>query len=170
MDMAACREMFETNFFGAIKGMQAAIPVMVRQGSGTVINISSVAGHIPLPMGAAYSATKFAMNAIGKAARMELVGTGVHVLTVCPGFVKTNFPANVVCGRSELRLNNPIQGITAERVAQSVLLGYLKNKREVVVPGHDRIFIKLYQLWPWGVEYFLSRMVKRSKRSVLEEG
>src|SRR5512146_684268 len=52
MDMADFREMFETNFFGAINGMQAAIPAMIRQGSGTVINISSVAGHIPLPLSA----------------------------------------------------------------------------------------------------------------------
>lgn len=84
MDRDAYRRMFDTNLFGAIDGMQAAIPAMKRQGGGAIINISSVAGHIPLPFAAAYSATKFALNAIGKAARVELQGTGVHVLTVCP--------------------------------------------------------------------------------------
>ena len=68
MEMAACREMFETNLFGAVAAMQAVIPVMRQQGGGTIINISSVAGHIPLPFHAAYSATKFALNAMGKAA------------------------------------------------------------------------------------------------------
>ncbi len=72
VDMAACRETFETNFFGAVEAMQAVIPVMKQQGSGTIINISSVAGHIPLPFHAVYSATKFALNAIGKGARIEL--------------------------------------------------------------------------------------------------
>ena len=85
MDVTACRAMFDTNLFGAIDGMQVVMPVLVQQGSGTIINISSVAGHIPVPFKAAYSATKFALNAIGKAARVELDGTGVNVLTVCPG-------------------------------------------------------------------------------------
>src|SRR5271170_3133620 len=63
MQMAACRELFETNFFGALAAMQAVIPVMRQQGGGTIVNISSVAGHIPIPFHAGYSATKFAMNA-----------------------------------------------------------------------------------------------------------
>src|SRR5215472_9738243 len=49
MDAAACRDLFDTNFFGAISAMQAVVPVMERQGSGVIINISSVAGHLPLP-------------------------------------------------------------------------------------------------------------------------
>ena len=49
VDMQACHELFETNFFGAMSSMQAVIPVMRQQGGGTIINISSVAGHIPLP-------------------------------------------------------------------------------------------------------------------------
>src|SRR5580704_16587509 len=77
VDMAACRETFETNFFGALEAMQAVVPVMKQQGSGTIINISSVAGHISLPFHAVYSATKFAMNAIGKAARIELKSSGL---------------------------------------------------------------------------------------------
>src|SRR6202046_5128540 len=98
MDMAACREMFETNFFGAVAGMQAVIPGMRQQRGGTIINISSVAGHIPMPFHAAYSATKFAMNAIGKGAGVELKKEGIHVLTVCPGYVRTAFSENAVLG------------------------------------------------------------------------
>ena len=101
VDMAACRETFETNFFGAVEAMQAVIPVMKQQGSGTIINISSVAGHIPLPFHAVYSATKFAMNAIGKAARIELKSSGINVLTVCPGYVRTDFGANAIKGKEQ---------------------------------------------------------------------
>jgi short-subunit dehydrogenase len=167
MDMAACREMFDTNLFGAIYGMQVAIRAMRQQGSGAVINISSVAGHIPLPYSAAYSGTKFAMNAMGKAARLELQGTGVNVITVCPGYVATNFSQNLVRGRNASQhLGSPIRGISDGRVARAVLQAYLKNKREVVVPWRDRIFITLYQLCPALVEYGMMRYaLKRQDES-----
>ena len=79
VDMNAVHETFDTNFFGTVACMQAALAVMKQQGSGAIINISSVAGHIPLPFHAVYSATKFAMNAFGKAANVELKGSGIHV-------------------------------------------------------------------------------------------
>src|SRR5207237_7916799 len=60
MDMAQCRMLFDTNLFGAIECMQLVAPVMKRQGSGTIINISSIAGHIPVPFMAAYAASKHA--------------------------------------------------------------------------------------------------------------
>ena len=135
VDMNALHETFDTNFFGTVECMQAALAVMKQQGSGAIINISSVAGHIPLPFHAVYSATKFAMNAFGKAANVELKGSGIHVLTVCPGYVRTDFSANAIKGR-EARTVRPssVRGISAERVARAVLRGYLKQKREVVVP------------------------------------
>src|SRR6201997_2421007 len=98
VDMSASHELFETNFFGALSAMQAVIPVMRQQGGGAIINISSVAGHIPLPFHATYGATKFALNAIGKAAGVELKNYGIHVLTVCPGYVRTAFSENSVRG------------------------------------------------------------------------
>jgi len=161
MDMAACRSMFDTNLFGAIAGMQAVLPVMKQQGSGTIINVSSVGGHIPLPYHAAYSATKFAMNAIGMGARVELRTRQINILTVCPGYVRTDFGANALKG-GDLQQVRPttVRGITAERVARATLNGYLKNEREVIVPWTMIPAIKLYQLFPGLVEYAMVRMAK----------
>jgi short-subunit dehydrogenase len=161
VDMAACHDMFETNFFGALSAMQAVIPVMRQQGGGTIINISSVAGHIPLPFHSTYSATKFALNAIGKAAGVELKKDHIHVLTVCPGYVRTAFSENAVRG-SELKKVRPaaVRGITAERVARATLRGYLKQKREVIVPWTMHLPVKLYQLFPAVVEWAMSGMAK----------
>jgi short-subunit dehydrogenase len=161
VDMAACRETFETNFFGAVGAMQAVIPVMKQQGSGTIINVSSVAGHIPIPFHAAYSATKFAMNAIGKAARIELNSFGINVMTVCPGYVRTAFSANTVKGKEQKQVRPAsVRGISAERVAKAVLRGYIKQKWEVVVPWTMHPMIKLYQLLPGLVEWSMVRMTR----------
>ena len=159
MEMAACREMFETNFFGAVAAMQAVIPVMRQQGGGTIINVSSVAGHIPVPFHAAYSATKFALNAIGKAAGVELKKDGIHVLTVCPGYVRTGFSENAVRGKDLKRVRpGSMRGITVERVARATLQGYLKQKREVTVPWTMYVPVKIYQHFPGLVEWAMGRM------------
>ncbi len=161
VDMDLCRATFETNFFGALRAMQLVIPAMRRQGSGAIINISSVAGHIPLVFSGVYSATKFAMDAAGKAARVELRRAGINVLTVSPGYVATNFGENTLCGH-EVRMRRPesIRGISPERVARATFEGWRKGKREVVVPWSMIPAIKLYQLFPWMIEYAMARMTK----------
>src|SRR3989449_6216252 len=163
LDMAACRETFDTNFFGAVESMLAVIPVMKQQGAGTIINISGVAGHIPLPFHAVYSATKFAMNTFGKAARVELKNYGIHVMTVCPGYVRTDFGANALRGQ-EVKTVRPstVRGISAQRVARAVLHGYIKQKREVIVPWVMHPVVKLYQLFPALVEWGMVRTAHRT--------
>lgn len=161
VDMQSVRTTFESNFFGTLMGMQAVIPVMKQQGGGSIINISSVAGHLPLPFNSMYSATKFAMNAIGKAARIELKNASIHVMTVCPGYVRTDFGANIIRGKEKNTVRpQSARGISVERAARAILRGYLKNKREVVVPWTMHPVIKLYQLFPALVEWSMVRMVK----------
>jgi short-subunit dehydrogenase len=138
--------------------MKAVIPVMAKQGGGTIVNISSVAGHIPLSLGGAYCATKFAVNAIGKAARIELHRSHVNVLTVCPGFVRTDFAANMVMGEQQKRSGRKPHGITADRVARATLKGYLRNRREVIVPWTMIPVVKIYQLFPGMVEWTMRRL------------
>ena len=163
MEMSACRELFDTNLFGTISCMQAVVPVMCEAGGGMIINISSVAGHIALAYGAAYSATKFAMNAIGKAARLELARDNVHVLTVCPGYVATDFSSNMLANRRGQTRPKSVRGIGADRVARAVCDGYRKRKREVVVPWTMHPVIKLYQLFPGLVEWGMRKMMPPPK-------
>lgn len=164
VDIALVRDTFDTNFFGALIAMQAVIPIMRKQSSGAIINISSVAGHIPLPFHSIYSATKFALNAMGKAARVELKSAGIHVMTVCPGYVRTDFSANALKGNEQKRVRpSSVRGISAERVAYAVLRGYEKKKREVIVPWTMHPMVKLYQLFPGLVEWSMARMAKPAK-------
>lgn len=98
-----------------------------------------------MPYSAAYSATKVALNAIGKAARVEVRDGHINVITVCPGYARTEFSAKAVRG-SELKKVRPsaVRGITPERVARATLAGYRRQKREVIVPWTMHPVIKLY--------------------------
>ncbi len=153
--------MFETNLFGAIECMQAASPVFKEQGNGTIINISSVVGHLPIPFLAAYSATKHALNAISEAARLELGASGIRVISVCPGRIRTNFSVNTVRGSAGKRLGENLQrGISPERCARAILRGYLRGSREVFVPWHGWWISHLYEMTPGLVELALRNMMK----------
>lgn len=161
MDFDACCRMFDTNLFGAIQCMQNVIPVMRQQGSGCIINVSSVAGFIGVPCMAAYGATKHALNCISRATRVELAGTGVRILNVCPGFVDTQFSANAIRGtdRKKMRASNQ-RGISPEQVARATLRGYLGNKREVVVPWFYNLVILAYRMFPSVIEKAMRAKMK----------
>jgi short-subunit dehydrogenase len=163
MELSVVRELFETNFFGTIACIQAVAPAMREGGGGTIINLSSVAGHIPVPFMALYSASKFAMNALGKGARMELERDHINVLTVCPGYVRTDFGKHVVSDRQGNVRPQSVRGVTAERVAHAAYRGYRKRQREVVVPWSMIPVIKLYQLFPGLVEWGMARAMRNSR-------
>ena len=161
MSMKECRRLFDTNFFGAIDCMQAVAPVFQAQRTGTIINISSVVGHLPVPRMAAYSASKHALNAISEAARLELEPSGVRVMSVCPGRIKTNFGVNTVKRPGEKALGGSLQqGISVDRCARAILNGYLRGTREVFVPWHALVLSHLYEFWPQLVEFGMRRMMR----------
>jgi short-subunit dehydrogenase len=169
MDLAQCRGMFDTNLFAVIQAMQLVAPAMAKQGGGTIINISSVAGYIAVPYMAGYGATKHALNAITKGARMELKTAGVRVINVCPGYIATDFAMNAVKGKERYRLGLAARtGVTPARVARAVLRAYFKNKREIVVPWKDRIFILLYQLAPSMLESMMQRLLRPADEVIAE--
>jgi NAD(P)-dependent dehydrogenase (short-subunit alcohol dehydrogenase family) len=168
MDMVACRRMFDTNLFGAIECMQVVAPVLKQQRSGAIINISSMAGMIAVPYMSAYGATKHALNCIGRAARLELAAYGVHVNTVCPGYVHTDFGLHAVQGSESLGVpSNWKRGVTAARVADAVWDAYRFNRREVVVPRRGHLVIAFSRLLPgvfdWGMLKVLRRMDRARK-------
>jgi len=87
------KRLFDANFFGMVNMNRAVIPVMRQQGSGRIVNLSSVAAPIPIPFQAYYSATKAAVNAYTMALANELRPFGVTVCAVQPGDIKTGFTA-----------------------------------------------------------------------------
>lgn len=153
LNLEQARAVFDTNLFGAVEAMQLVIPVMREQGSGCIINVSSVSGFIGVPYMAPYAATKHALNAFSNAARAELIGTGVTVLNVCPGFVATDFSANAIRGTDRKKMTGGRKrGVSAEYVAKATLRGYLAGKREIVVPWYYNPIIWFYRVFPGYVD------------------
>jgi len=99
------RKQFEINFFGLVELTKKVLPFMMLDNSqGRIVNISSVSGLISLPLIGAYSASKYALEALTDALRMELWNTNIKVITINPGFVNTNI--NTV---SKPKLDNLIE-------------------------------------------------------------
>ena len=85
------REQFETNFFSVVRMIQKVAPIMRKQGSGNIVNISSIAGRIGFPVSTAYISSKFAIEGLSESLRYELGPFGVDVIIIEPGVIKTNF-------------------------------------------------------------------------------
>jgi uncharacterized protein len=169
MNMADLRSMFDTNLFGTIECIQAVAPIMRQQGGGDIINISSVSGHISTPYMGGYAATKHAMNAIGKAARLELLRHNINVVTVCPGYISTDFSRNMVKGSQPQRVGGSTKyAVGPEVVAKHTLKALLKRKRQAVTPWFYWIFIKLYENAPWLVERSIRRAMKPTSQVLAE--
>ncbi len=86
------RVQFETNFFGLLAMCQLALPGMRARGHGKIVNISSIVGKISLPLGGIYSASKFAVEGLTDALRIEVAPFGIQVILILPGPIKTEFP------------------------------------------------------------------------------
>jgi NADP-dependent 3-hydroxy acid dehydrogenase YdfG len=116
-------EMIDTNVKGLLYVSRAVIPGMVARGKGTIINIGSIAGHEVYPGGNVYCATKFAVDALTRGLRYDLVDTPLRVCTVDPGLVETEFSMVRFRG-NEQRAKTVYQNLaplTGEDVAEAVV-------------------------------------------------
>jgi 3-hydroxy acid dehydrogenase / malonic semialdehyde reductase len=122
-DEGEWREMMETNVMGLLWVTRAAIPLMRNQGSGHIINLGSIAGHEVYAKGSVYCASKFAVKAITRALRLELVGSNIRITSVDPGMVETEF-SSVRFGGDEERAKSVYEGVqplSGDDVAECIL-------------------------------------------------
>ncbi len=100
---ADLRAQFETNVFGLMALTRAVLPAMLARGSGRIVNVSSVSGRIPAPVLGAYHASKYALEALSDALRMEVAPFGVQVVIVEPGTIKTEFASRTLSEATRAR-------------------------------------------------------------------
>jgi NAD(P)-dependent dehydrogenase (short-subunit alcohol dehydrogenase family) len=105
--MDEIKSLYETNVFGVIRVTQAVLPIMRKQGSGRIINISSGAGRIGYPGGSAYVSSKFALEGLSESMAFEVEQFGIKTVLVEPGFIRTNFAENIVTAKKAQDPNSP---------------------------------------------------------------
>jgi NAD(P)-dependent dehydrogenase (short-subunit alcohol dehydrogenase family) len=101
LSMDSVRRQFETNVFGLLRLTQLVLPGMRAAGAGKIVNVSSMGGKLTFPGGGAYHATKYAVEALSDALRMEVARFGIDVICVEPGLIRTEFSATAAGGVEE---------------------------------------------------------------------
>jgi NAD(P)-dependent dehydrogenase (short-subunit alcohol dehydrogenase family) len=114
------KQQFETNVFGVIRSTKAVIPTMRNQGSGTIVNISSVGGTVGLfPFTTAYHASKFAIEGFTESLRQELADFNINIILIEPGFIGSNFMDNIKTAKGFDQNKSPYA-----KIAQQVFQGF----------------------------------------------
>jgi NAD(P)-dependent dehydrogenase (short-subunit alcohol dehydrogenase family) len=148
------------NFDGVVHGVRAFLPVLLEQGSGAIVNTSSVFGLAGIPYQSAYCAAKFAVRGFTESLRHELAGTGVRAITIHPGGVKTNIARNARVhadprglGRSKDEMAAEFEAITLttpEKAAAIIHKGVDAGKARILVGPDAYVFDWLTRLAPTG--------------------
>ena len=159
MDPEELKRIFEVNFFGLIWCTQAALPYMIRQKRGRIVNISSVAGKRALPHISAYCASKFAVQAFSDSLRMETAEHGITVTVLCPPRVDTTFHDTPLMRQKGQRMSAP--SISAEFVAAEIVRAACKGNREVVVSFYGKFFVFFQWLSPRLLDFIMKRLWTR---------
>jgi NAD(P)-dependent dehydrogenase (short-subunit alcohol dehydrogenase family) len=101
------KEQFETNFFGVVRLVKEVLPVMRKQRNGIIVNVSSGAGRVAIPVSSAYVATKFALEGLSESMRYELKEFGINIIIIEPGVIRTNFVENMKTAGTRSRSESP---------------------------------------------------------------
>ena len=171
------RYQMETNFFGAVKTIQACLPVFRKQGSGKIIAVSSVAAIVPIPYQAFYSAGKSALFIFMQSLALEVAPFGIQCCTILPGDTKTEFtamrkyteasrmPASGYAANMKKAVEKMEQdeqkGMESSFVAKKIVEQLFRKKMNVtVVPGIQYKFICwLFNLLPYKLRLLAVKIV-----------
>lgn len=145
------RRIMETNFFGAVALTKAVLPTMLKIGSGHIVVMSSLVGKFGTPLRSTYSASKHALHGFFNSLRAELSATGIKVLIVCPGFIRTNISINALSADGSchgVMDDAQASGMPPEVCAEKVILAMEQGKDEVLIGGKELLGVYLSRFTP----------------------
>ena len=146
------RRIMEVNYFGAVTLTKLVAPYLVQKGSGMIVNISSLSGKFGWKLRSSYAASKFALLGFFESLRAELEGSGVEVLNVIPGRIRTEIAQHAVLGDGSAYAKSDRgqeTGIPVEVCAGKIVRAMKKNKKEIVIARIDGLMIHIRYWMPW---------------------
>lgn len=158
---------FDVNFWGVVHGTRAFLPILLDQGSGAVVNVSSVFGLVGWPAQSAYCASKHAVRGYTESLRHELRGSGVRAVTVHPGGIRTNIVNNARFHKDDLGntdrtiLENDFQKVartTPEKAAKTIQDGVEAGKARILIGADAHLLSGLARLVPVGYFDVIKRL------------
>jgi short-subunit dehydrogenase len=150
VDMDVVKKVMDINFYGVLYATKYCLPE-IKKNKGSIIGISSIAGFRGLPGRTGYSASKFALNGFLEVLRTELLKTGVHVLTACPGFTASNIRKRSLTkdGTSQGESpRNESEMMSAEECAAHIYKATVNRKRTLVLTTQGKLAVFLNKWLP----------------------
>ena len=157
------QQIFAVNVLGTLYAIQATLPAMKQRKEGSIVIVTSVVGRYALPLGGAYSITKFAQVALSQSLRAELKPYGIGVTTVYPGFTKTEFSQAAV-NPGNRKTKSVGRSQPAEEVARAVVKAVRKNKKELYPNRLGSIFAHAGAIFPSFLDRIMGAAAKRMGR------
>jgi len=127
------KAMIDTNLWSVIYGVQAAVPIMLRQGSGHIVNTSSLAGLVPYPMQVIYDTTKYAVVGLSESLRYEYAEKGIRVSVICPGDIATPVFSKIVDSKGQGAAIPP-EAYPVDKAASYILDHVAEGDGRIIVP------------------------------------
>lgn len=150
LDLKVLKSLMDVNFWGAIYCTKYALPQIMKT-KGSIVAVSSIAGYRGLPGRTGYSASKFALNGFMESLRTELLKTGVHVMSACPGFTVSNirFSALTKDGKANGETNmDEGKMMSSEEVAKIICDGIIARKKILIMTRQGKLAVWMNKLFP----------------------
>ncbi len=149
-DLNVIKTLMDINFYGTVYATKYALPY-IKATKGSIVGVSSIAGYRGLPVRSGYSASKFAMNGFLEALRTELLHTGVHVLTACPGFTASNIRVASLGADGNSKgdsMRDEGNMMSSEEVADRILKAVKNRDRDMILTLQGKAIVLINKLFP----------------------
>jgi NAD(P)-dependent dehydrogenase (short-subunit alcohol dehydrogenase family) len=161
LDPDAIASVIDTNLKAPLLLTRLALPHL-RQSRGVVVNVASIAGHVPLPGEGPYCASKWGLRGFTFAVREEMRDDGVALCVVSPGPISTPFVLDDIDHVPDLVFSQPI--LTAEQVADAVVACAIDRRRERAIPRQTLMLARIAATFPWLQEMLRPTLEARGAR------